>query len=80
MKDRFPVQKMKGENKMNIDFSSIGESTMMRLTKNEVIDIINKTFPDDKGCIAVITGVKFRDKDLTFYNQSITFGKQLELD
>lgn len=65
---------------MNIGLSSIGENTMLRLTKNEVIDIINKTFPDDKGCVAVITSVKFRDKDLTFYNQSITFGKQLNLD
>lgn len=65
---------------MYIDFGSIGENTMLRLTKSEVIDIINKTFPDDYGCVAVITGVKFRDKDLTFYNQSITFGRQLDLD
>lgn len=61
------------------DFS-IGENTTIRLTKQEVIDIINKTFPDNNGCIAVVTGVKFGNKDLTFYNQSITFGKQLELD
>lgn len=61
------------------DFS-IGENTTIRLNKQEVIDIINKTFPDDKGCIAVVTGVKFRNKDLIFYNQSVTFGKPLELD
>lgn len=62
------------------DFS-IGENITRRLTKQEVIDIINKTFPDNNDCcIAVITGVKFRQKDLTFYNQSVTFGKQLELD
>lgn len=53
---------------------------MERLTKKELIDIINKTFPDGKGCIAVVTGVKFKDKGLTFYNQSVTFGKPLELD
>lgn len=59
---------------------SIGENTTRRLTKKELIDIVNKTFPDDYGCIAVITGVKFGNNNLTFYNQSITFGKQLELD
>lgn len=59
---------------------SIGENTTIRLTKKELIDIVNKTFPDDYDCIAVITGVKFENKDLTFYNQSVTFGKPLELD
>jgi len=65
---------------MNLSYGSIGESTMERLTKKELIEVIDKTFSDDKGCIAVVTGIKFKDKDLTFYNQSVTFGKQLELD
>lgn len=64
-----------------MDDFSIGENTTIKLTKQEVIDIINKTFPEIDGCcIAVVTGVKFGDRNLTFYNQSIIFGKQLELD
>ena len=49
------------------------------LTKQELIDMINATFPDDKSaCIAVLTTCKATDDtDENIIMQSLTFGKPL---
>ena len=60
---------------------SIGASSMLRMTKQELINVINKTFPDDYGTVAIITECKttnFPSND-TIVMQSVTFGKQLVL-
>lgn len=58
---------------------SIGTTSTYRVTKKELIDIINKTFPDDFGLVAVITECETRDcNNEKILNQSITFGKLLE--
>ena len=58
---------------------SIGATSTYRVTKKELIDIINKTFPDDFGSVAVITECETRDcNNEKILNQSITFGKLLE--
>ena len=60
---------------------SIGASSMLRMTKQELINVINKTFPDDYSTVAIITECKttnFPDSD-TIVTQSVTFGKHLML-
>lgn len=60
---------------------SIGSSSMIRMSKQEMINAINNTFPDNYGTIAVITECKttaFPDRD-TIVTQSVTFGKILDL-
>ena len=60
---------------------SIGASSMLRMTKQELINVINKTFPDEFGTVAIITECKttnFPSND-TIVTQSVTFGKQLVL-
>ena len=60
------------------EFSIVATSTY-RVTKKELIDIINKTFPDDFGSVAVITECEARGcNNEKILNQSITFGKLLE--
>ena len=60
------------------DFS-IGAITTFRVSKAELIDIINKNFPDPCGSIAVITECETRDDDGTkIFNQSVLFGKVLK--
>ena len=64
------------------DEFSIGSNSMRRMTKQELINAINKTFSDDCGTIAVITECESTnslngDKIVT---QSVTFGKMLELN
>ena len=59
---------------------SIGNNSMRRVTKKELIEAINKTFPDDDVMeddyvIAVITEVSFHYNDPVL--QSIQFGKNL---
>ena len=59
---------------------SIGNNSMKRVTKKELIEAINKTFPDDDEMeddyvIAVITEVSCHYKDPVL--QSIQFGKNL---
>lgn len=61
---------------MNNEFSIVG-SSMMGVTKSELIDIINKTFTDDSGKIAVITSTTAGDYT-NIKMQSVTFGKILE--
>lgn len=59
---------------------SIGGTSTYRVTKKELIDIINKNFPEDYGSIAVITNCETTDyetKNKTI-TQSILFGKKLE--
>lgn len=63
------------------DEFSIGSVSMRRMTKQELINAINKTFSDDFGTIAVITECESTnplngDKIMT---QSVTFGKALKL-
>ena len=60
---------------------SIGGVSSISLTKRQLIDVINQTFPDDYGIIAVVTECKttqFPDKTKVC-TQSIMFGKPLEL-
>ena len=59
---------------------SIGNNSMKRVTKKELIESINKTFPDDDEMeddyvIAVITEVSCHYNDPVL--QSIQFGKNL---
>ena len=61
---------------------SIGSNSMKRVTKKELIEAINKTFPDDDEMeddyvIAVITEVSCHYNDPVL--QSIQFGKNLIL-
>ena len=61
---------------------SIGSNSMKRVTKKELIEAINKTFPDDDAVkdnyvIAVITEVSCNYNDQVL--QSIQFGKNLIL-
>lgn len=60
---------------------NIGGTTMIGLTKKELIESINKTFPDNDGRIAVITECKTTNYDTkeTITMQSVTFGKMLKL-
>ena len=58
----------------------IGNNSMKRVTKKELIEAINQTFPDDdvmedNYVIAVITEVSFHYNDPVL--QSIQFGKNL---
>ena len=59
---------------------SIGNNSMKRVTKKELIEAINQTFPDDdvmedNYVIAVITEVSCHYNDPV--SQSIQFGKNL---
>ena len=59
---------------------SIGSNSMKRVTKKELIEAINQTFPDDdvmedNYVIAVITEVSCHYNDPV--SQSIQFGKNL---
>lgn len=59
---------------------SIGSNSMRRVTKKELIEAINQTFPDDdvmgdNYVIAVITEVSCHYNDTVL--QSIQFGKNL---
>ena len=61
---------------------TIGSNSMRRVTKKELIEAINKTFPDDdvmkdNYVIAVITEVSYHYNDIVL--QSIQFGKNLIL-
>lgn len=61
---------------------NIGATSTYRVTKKELIDIINKTFTDELGSIAVITECETRDYNYNtekIVTQSITFGKLLEI-
>lgn len=60
---------------------SVGSTSMLRLSKKDLIEAINKTFPDDYGTIAVLTECKTTDWDTKkeMVMQSITFGKLLNL-
>ena len=60
---------------------NIGETMTMRLTKKDLIDLINKTFPDDSDNIAVITQLTTRDYETgdKTITQSIVFGRLLEV-
>jgi len=59
---------------------SIGSTSILRLSKKDLIEAINKTFPDDFGTIAVLTECKTTDwntkKEMVI--QSIAFGKLLK--
>lgn len=55
----------------------IGRITTHDLTKQQLIDIIEKNFPDDRGHIAVVTDVYERGQD-NVTGQTITFEKVLE--
>lgn len=58
--------------KMDFEFS-IGENSTRRISKKEMIDLINKTFPEKHGCIAVITETKARiDFNNTVKMQTVT--------
>lgn len=59
---------------------SIGETSTYRVTKEELINIINKNFPDEHGSIAVITSCKTTDYETNnkTITQSVLFGKKLE--
>lgn len=62
------------------DFN-IGYTSTIQLSKRDLIDLIEKTFPETDGCIAVLThcvtrNYKTNEKDI---NQSITSGKLLEV-
>lgn len=59
---------------------SIGANTTRRLTKKEVIDAINKNFPNDNDCIAIAINTEARQEGKVIKNQSITFGKTIDLD
>ncbi|WP_395546774.1 MULTISPECIES: hypothetical protein [unclassified Lacrimispora] len=61
-------------------YFSIGANTTRRLTKREIIDAINKNFPNDDDCIAIATNTEVRQEDAIIKNQSITFGKIIDLD
>lgn len=65
---------------MTKDEFSIGESSTRLLSKKELIDMINNTFPDDFGSVAVLTECKTTDWDTkeTVTIQSVTFGKLLQ--
>lgn len=65
---------------MTKDEFSIGESSTRLLSKKELIDMINNTFPDDFGSVAVLTECKTTDWDTkeTVIIQSVTFGKLLK--
>ena len=61
---------------------TIGSNSMRRVTKKELIEAINKTFPDDdvmkdNYVIAVITEVSYHYNGIVL--QSIQFGKNLIL-
>ena len=60
---------------------NIGETMTIRLTKRDLIDLINKTFPDDNDNIAVITQLTTRDYETgdKAIAQSIVFGRLLEV-
>ena len=62
--------------------TGIGTNSMRRITKKELIEAINRTFPDndvmkDNYVIAVITELSCHHTDIT--RQSIQFGKNLIL-
>ena len=59
---------------------SIGRTSTYRVTKKELIDIINKNFPDEYGNIAVITSCETTDYETNnkTITQSVLFGKKLE--
>ena len=61
---------------------TIGNNSMRRVTKKELIEAINQTFPDDdvmkdNYVIAVVTEVSYHYNDPVL--QSIQFGKNLIL-
>lgn len=61
---------------------SIGSNSMKRVTKKELIEAINRTFPDDDFMeddyvIAVVTEISYHYNDPVL--QSIQFGKNLIL-
>lgn len=61
---------------------SIGSNSMRRVTKKELIEAINRTFPDDDDMeddyvIAVVTEISYHYNDPVL--QSIQFGKNLIL-
>lgn len=61
---------------------SIASTYTRRVTKKELIEAINQTFPDDdvmkdNYVIAVVTEVSCHHNDVTL--QSIQFGKKLNL-
>lgn len=61
---------------------SIGSNFMRRVTKKELIEAINRTFPDDDDMeddyvIAVVTEISYHYNDPVL--QSIQFGKNLIL-
>lgn len=61
---------------------SIGTTSTYRVSKKELIDIINKTFPDEFGSIAVITECETRNHNYNtekIVTQSITFGQLLKI-
>lgn len=60
---------------------SIGSTSMLRLSKKDLIEAINKTFPNDFGTIAILTECKTTDWDTKKETviQSIIFGKLLKL-
>lgn len=66
---------------VDVETFSIGESGTIRLTKKELINVIERNFPDDYGSIAVITHCKTRNYDTgeEIITQSVTFGKILEV-
>ena len=60
----------------------IGNNSMKRVTKKELIEAINQTFPDDdviedNYVIAVVTEISYHYNDPV--RQSIQFGKNLIL-
>lgn len=62
--------------------NSIGSNSMKRVTKKELIEAINRTFPDDDDMeddyvIAVVTEISYHYNDPVL--QSIQFGKNLIL-
>lgn len=66
---------------IGVEQFSIGETGTRRLTKKELIDIIEKNFPSNYGTIAVVTHSKTRNYDTgeEIIMQSVTFGKVLEV-
>lgn len=64
----------------NIVNNSIGRTQYVRLTKEALIGIIEKTFPGTEvGCIAVVTTTNYGDFNNPTIMQSVTFGKVLEV-
>lgn len=62
--------------------NSIGSNSMKRVTKKELIEAINRTFPDDDDMeddyvIVVVTEISYHYNDPVL--QSIQFGKNLIL-